>query len=148
VVLETIHKQGMLMLRCTLEPTATSRAIEVPQWMFDVAACQYLRLLEGPVASIGALFELKQLLSKSLLEQSAAVMQAEHHSLSNPGGAHAAFVEPASSATQSVPTIVGRSPLGGSAEGDSTAEPATVSPTAAPAGYKTSRLHSRRGGRR
>jgi hypothetical protein len=138
----------MVVLWCKLEATEKSYAIEVPQWMFDIATCQYLSLLEGPVASISVLFELKQLLSKSLSEQPAAVMQADHHSLSNTGGAHAAFVEPASSAIQSVPTIVGRNPLGGPAERDPTTESATVSPTAASAESKTSRLHSRRGGRR
>jgi hypothetical protein len=148
VVFETILKQGMVVSRCKLEATEKSCAIEVPQWMFDIATCQHLVLPEGPIASIDALFELKQLLSKSLLEQPAAVMQAEHHSLSNTGGAHAAFVEPASSATQSAPTIVGRNPLGGSAEGDSTTEPTTSGPTAAPAEYETSHLRSRRGGGR
>src|SRR5262245_51427841 len=51
------------MYRCTIELSSTVRAVEIPEWMFDAAACAVMRLAPAPVADVEALLQLKHLLS-------------------------------------------------------------------------------------
>lgn len=147
VVFDTVRKQGMSICRCGLEPADGNRSVEVPEWMFDVSVCTHLRLMPSPMVSTEALFELKQLLSTSLLVQDDVMMQAEHSSLFNTGGADAASVDAASSATEFVSATAHRSVLGDSAEGNQATKPATAIETVAPALCQTSGVRSsQRGG--
>lgn len=148
VVFDTVRKQGMPICRCSLEPADGNRSVEVPEWMFDVSVCTHMRLMPSPMASTQALFELKQLLSRSLLEQDDVMMQAEHSSLFNTGGADAASFDATSSATELVSDTTHRSALGDSAEGNPAAKPATAIETDAPALCPTSGVRSSQGGGR
>jgi hypothetical protein len=86
-VYEVLVKDGHSVCRCGLEEERNRRAIEIPTWMFEPAACCRLRVMA--VASVGcnALLELKALLRTVPRSDPGVVLQAQHHSLLAEGGA-------------------------------------------------------------
>ena len=72
-----------------LAGTPDSRALEVPQWMFDLAACSRTRITPSVAVTGAALLELKELLSRVRPGKSAVVFDARHRSLLCAGGADA-----------------------------------------------------------
>jgi len=84
-VFNTVAKNGDEVFRCGLESMETAWPLEVPQWMFDPAACFRIHFATSPAVNCEALLELKR----------EAVLQAGHHSLPRTGGADATLYEPA-----------------------------------------------------
>ena len=58
----TFVKRGRAVAHCSLEDVQTSRVLEVPLWMLDVAACCRTRVSKQGFASAQSLRELKELL--------------------------------------------------------------------------------------
>src|SRR5271166_942664 len=82
-----VTKGEQAVFRCALEPANVARPLEVPQWMFDAAACCRVVLAATPSVSVDVLRELDQLISAVKPAEPAAVLQAEHLSLRDSGGA-------------------------------------------------------------
>ena len=80
-------EQGIF--RCALEQADVARPLEVPQWMFDAVACCRIELVAMPSACMSALRELDRLLSSAGAGERSYVLQAEHLSLPDSGGAYA-----------------------------------------------------------
>jgi hypothetical protein len=107
------------VLRCALESTDVTRALEIPQWMFDPVACTAMTMRESPRVDVVALRALVNVL-RSASVAAAPVLQAGHQP--QPGGAHATedlapqrSVDAVSSTTD--PTGLGKSAGGGSSSG-------------------------------
>ena len=83
----TVTKGEQAVFRCALEPADAARPLEVPQWMFDAAACCRVVLAATPSVSVEVLRELDQLISAVSLPSGPEVLQAEHLSLRDSGGA-------------------------------------------------------------
>lgn len=81
-----VTKGERAVFRCALEPADVARPLEVPQWMFDAAACCRVALAASPSVTVEVLRELDQLISAVKPAERTEVLQAEHHS---PGGARA-----------------------------------------------------------
>src|SRR5215469_10140781 len=58
----TLVKRGRAVAHCSLEDIQTSRVLEVPLWMLDVAACCKTRVSKPGFASAESLRELKEVL--------------------------------------------------------------------------------------
>jgi hypothetical protein len=137
------------VLRCSLEAMEQARPIEVPQWMFDPAACCRMHLVTSPAVNCEALLELKRLLARATAGCNKAVLQAQHHSLANPGGADATHAEPAagdsiqlvSSSSEDVAVVAVA--IRSAAE-----RSALVGATAAPLSRRAAQRHGRKGGGR
>jgi hypothetical protein len=80
---------GYAVFHRSLEPTCATRLLEIPQWMFDVAAVCLMRIAVVPFASCEALRELKGLLLSTAVTGAETVIQATHQSLSRTGGSDA-----------------------------------------------------------
>ena len=79
------------MFRCGSEEGPARRHLEIPQRMFDLAACCRVRLAAAPVVGCEALLDLKVLLRSVPGQGPDFVLQAQHHGL---GGADAKITEP------------------------------------------------------
>jgi hypothetical protein len=107
-VYEVLVKQGHSVCRCGLEEERTRRAVEIPTWMFEPAACCRLRVMAVPTVDCDALRALQALLRAVPRSDPGVVLQAQHHSLLAAGGADAPVSEPtATLATHAVssPTL-------------------------------------------
>jgi hypothetical protein len=82
-----VTKGEQAVFRCALEPADLARPLDVPQWMFDAAACCRLVLAAAPSVGVEVLRELDQLISAVSLPSGPEVLQAEHLSLPDSGGA-------------------------------------------------------------
>ncbi len=129
-IYQTLTKNGAAICRCGLSQTPNSRALEVPQWMFDSAACSRTRITPSVAVTGAALLELKELLSRVRPGKSAVVLDAQHRSLLCAGGADAVCNEFTTSgpAPAVSPDLQGPS-LGGVAARDTTADGASFSAT-------------------
>jgi hypothetical protein len=73
---------------CSLEDVPTSRVLEVPLWMLDVAACCKTRVSKPGFASVQSLRELKEVVQSALpLAQAPDTSEAQHRYLLDAGGA-------------------------------------------------------------
>jgi hypothetical protein len=88
-VFAAVSKGDELVFRCALEQADVARPLEVPQWMFDAAACCRTSLTATPSASITALRALDTLLGLAAAPAGSAVLKAEHRSKFAIGGAYA-----------------------------------------------------------
>src|ERR1700730_1483372 len=61
----TLVKRGRAVAHCSLEELQTSRVLEVPLWMLDVAACCKTRVSKPGFVSAQSLRELKELLQSA-----------------------------------------------------------------------------------
>lgn len=75
------------MFRCRTDDS--SRALEVPQWMFEVAMCCRSQLAPRAIVACRALYELRELIGATERIASTPVLQAEHLTPHTAGGAHA-----------------------------------------------------------
>ena len=73
--------------RCVLEHADDSRSFEVPQWMFDAAACCRIALSPTPAVTYEVLRELHRLIDSACRPDVEAVLQAGHLAIPDPGGA-------------------------------------------------------------
>ena len=118
--MQILERPGARIYQCRLEGSNDSRTREIPEWMFDVAACQSTRVTDSPEVDICALMDLRTLLGSVALEGCARVRQAEHHSLSNMEGADAKHNDAVKGGpTEPVPPTPGEHPVGELTEGDS-----------------------------
>lgn len=92
----------MAVFRCLLD-TESKRAIEIPQWMFDAAACCRMMEVRAPHVTCAALRELVGLLAGAEGGPASPVVEAEHLIPESPGGARE-LEEPAK-AEQSADTV-------------------------------------------
>jgi hypothetical protein len=93
-VYEVLVRQGHSVCRCGLEEERNRRSIEIPTWMFEPATCGRLRVLSVPTVSCDALLELQGLLRTVQHPDHGGVLQAQHRSLLDAGGADATVREP------------------------------------------------------
>ncbi|MGH9818456.1 MAG: hypothetical protein ACRD6I_20525, partial [Candidatus Acidiferrales bacterium] len=78
-ILGAVVKAGHTVYRCMLEYADDSRALEIPQWMFDAAMCCRIALSSTPAVTCEALRELHHLIeSVSRSDAHGDVLQAEH----------------------------------------------------------------------
>ena len=84
-----VTKGERAVFRCALEPADVARPLEVPQWMFDAAACCRILLADTPSVTVQVLRDLDQLISAVKPAERTEVLQAEHLSLRDSGGAYA-----------------------------------------------------------
>ena len=80
-------KGEQAVFRCALERADIARSLEVPQWMFDAAACCRVALVEAASVSVETLREFDRLLRAAMGANESSVLQAEHPTLPDAGGA-------------------------------------------------------------
>jgi hypothetical protein len=103
--------------------------------MFDVSACSHLHLLQAPAVTVEVLCGLKALLT-TFLESRDGLMQAEHHSLLNMGGANAKSDKAADGSTQFVSAAESRCFLGQATQRNPATDHTVTGPVASPAWHK------------
>src|SRR5215831_17263210 len=69
----TLIKRGQAVAHCSLEDVQTSRVLEVPLWMLDVAGCCKTRVSKPGFASAQSLRELKEVLQAARLRTQAPI---------------------------------------------------------------------------
>ena len=89
VIHDAFVRHGQAVLRCTLEHEERSRALDIPQWMFDRALCCMMPMAEGPWVSWEALQDLQTLLSHQSSTRDVGVLQDQHRSSPAEGDADA-----------------------------------------------------------
>src|SRR5262245_8009581 len=129
-VYEALTKGGHALCRCGFDDQRNDRSLEVPAWMFELAACDHLHLIDTPFVHGQALLELKTVLQTAL---HAGVLQAQHHSLPA-GGADATVQMPTTSlATDPVSSAASPPVLSAAAVGHPGQNDSSAGPTAPPA---------------
>ena len=89
-------KRGRAVAHCSLEDLHTSRVLEVPLWMLDVAACCKTRVSKPGFASAQSLRELKEVLQSALPRaQADDTPDTQHRYLLDAGGADGGIGGPA-----------------------------------------------------
>ena len=88
-IVGAVAKSERAVYRCVLEQGDDSRSLEVPQWMFDAAACCWIALSPTPAVTGEALRELRRLIEGACRPDVHAVLQAGHLAIPDPGGARA-----------------------------------------------------------
>ena len=88
-VYEVLVRHGHSVSRCGLEEERTRRAVEIPTWMFEPAACGRLRVMAVPTVDCDALREVQALLRTARRPDPGVVLEAQHRSLLAAGGADA-----------------------------------------------------------
>ena len=84
----TLVKRGRAVAHCSLEDVQTSRVLEVPLWMLDVAACYKTQVSKRGFASTQSLRELKEVLESALPRAKAHdASETQHRYLLHAGGA-------------------------------------------------------------
>lgn len=134
-IYQVVDRNGQVWMRCGDDQVEGLRRLEVPQWMFESAACGALRMAGTPVVDCEALLDLKALLASAVLERRSAVEQAEHLSLPCTEGANAQVTEAAAArsagSTEALSSTVCQAALGAAAAGDPAANGATAGKAAA-----------------
>ena len=80
VIHDAFVRHGQAVLRCTLDHQERSRALEIPQWMFDRAPCCRMHVAEAPRVSWEALRECQALRHHQSPAGHARVLQDQHRS--------------------------------------------------------------------
>jgi hypothetical protein len=84
----SLVKRGRAVVHCSLKDIQTSRVLEVPLWMLDVAACCKTRVSKPGCASAQSLRELKEVLQSALPRAKAHdAAETQHRYLLHAGGA-------------------------------------------------------------
>ena len=92
----TLIKRGQAVAHCSLEEVQTSRVLEVPLWMLDVAGCCKTRASKPGFASAESLRELKELLQAARPRAQAPIApQTQPRYLLQAGGADGSIGDPA-----------------------------------------------------
>ena len=89
VIHDAFVRHGQAVLRCTLDHKERSRALDIPQWMFDRAPCCLMHVAEAPRVSWEALRECQELLHHQSPTGQANVLQDQHRSSPAQGDADA-----------------------------------------------------------
>lgn len=128
------------MFRCGSEEGPARRHLEIPQRMFDLAACCRVRLAAAPVVGCEALLDLKVLLRSVPGQGPDFVLQAQHHGL---GGADAKITEPTEGHSIRTVSSVAEEPADA---GVAARSPREDGATVARAQWKSPRLRQGKGG--
>jgi len=137
MVYEALTKGGYPVCRCGFDDQRNDRSLEVPAWMFEPAACDHLRLTGTPIVDCHALAELKTRLQTALR---ADVLQAQHPSVNDAGGADATVPNPSASlATDALSSAAAPAAISGPPTGHSGQDDPTAGPPPPPAGRPTAR---------
>ena len=92
----TLVKRGRAVAHCSLEDVQTSRVLEVPLWMLDVAAGRKTQLSKRGFASAQSLRALKEVLQSALPRaQAHDAPETQHRYLLDAGGADGGIGGPA-----------------------------------------------------
>jgi hypothetical protein len=146
---EALTRKGRAVCRCGVDENPGGRLLEIPQWMFDSAACCRMRMTKVPTVSCGALLDLKALLRCASSPDSAVVLQGQYRSLLSPGGADARITKPAESRSiQTISSAPEAPVLAGAASRNQTENSTVAGATAARAHRKSPRLRQQKGGKR
>src|SRR5215831_5883552 len=86
-VYEVLAKRGQSLCRCGFEDERSVRSVEIPTWMLEPAACCRLPMMAVPTVSSDALMALKALLRTVPGPAVDVVLQAQHRSSLDAGGA-------------------------------------------------------------
>jgi len=87
-------KRGLAVAHCSLEEVQTGRALEVPLWMLDVAACGKIRVSKCAIASVQSLRELREIL-ESAQRPTPNIPESQHRYWLDIGGADGSITGPA-----------------------------------------------------
>ena len=90
----TLVKRGLAVARCSLEDVQPFRILEIPVWMFDVAACCRIRSTGSSVVTVEALRDLMTVLRCTPRSDLDVAIQVQHRYLLNAGGADVGIAEP------------------------------------------------------
>ena len=132
-VLSAVTKGDTVVLRCVLEQADVARPLEVPQWMFDAAACCGISLVAAPRVGVRSLRSLSDLLAAADGTRR-CVLQAKHPSLPSPGGACATRENaPLTRSAGAVPCTTNDTAMGGIPARDPRADATSAGATAAAA---------------
>jgi hypothetical protein len=132
------------MYRCHIPGKEKRNCFEIPQWMFDSAVCSRTRVTESPHVCATALQTLKQLLEEICTASRSAVIEAQHRSLSEKGGADAQTpTKPAARPAEPVPACA-ETPTVESVSGGDPGGCGTTVDSAVPRLCETSATRSRR----
>lgn len=133
---------------CTLEEGDGGRALEVPQWMFDAAACY--RTVQSPTSFVtcDALRDLRHLIEQASGSDELSVLQIEHLSGHDPGGADAKQESAFRDSDGIVSPACGDSAMGRDASRSTPGSAGSVSPAAVASTTRTTRGKSRSAGAR
>ena len=77
------------VFRCALESGDRVRTIDIPQWMFDPVVCRRIEIVTSPSVSVTALRDLARVCASAREAEPRAVVEAEHPTTPDRGGAHA-----------------------------------------------------------
>lgn len=77
-VVETFRRSDHAISRCRLDADPSGRALELPQWMLDRAACSRLRLAQEPLVPPTVLRRLNDILKSTRGGTAAGVVQDQH----------------------------------------------------------------------
>ena len=80
-------RQGSVAIYATLEQEDRHQLLEVPSWMFDLATCATMPLVDHPYVGIKHLQALKELLKSAAEGTDADVIETQHLDLSRKGDA-------------------------------------------------------------
>jgi hypothetical protein len=147
VVDDVFVKYGQCVCRCWLEGESTRRVVEIPIWMCEPATCGRLRVTLTPTVHCDVLRELQALLRIVRHPARDGVLQAQHRSLLDAGGADATVREPpAPGATHALPSPSFPSVVSDAATGHPREDDPIARSAAAPARGPKPRLRPTTGG--
>jgi hypothetical protein len=86
-IVSAMARGGIATFRCRVDDS--SRCLDVPQWMFDVASCCRAQLASKAMVACRALCDLRDLIEATERISCIPVLQAEHPISHAAGGAHA-----------------------------------------------------------
>ena len=82
-----VAKSEHPIFRCALDRGENAPQLEIPQWMFDAAACCGMTLVETASVSVGTLRDLTRLICAVEGSTEIGVLQGKHLTLPDAGGA-------------------------------------------------------------
>jgi hypothetical protein len=146
VIHDAFVRHGQAVLRCTLEHEERSRALDIPQWMFDRALCCMMPMAEGPWVSWEALQDLQTLLSHQSSTCDVGVLQNQHRSSPAEGDADATSTQSSLRTVGVIAAASSTAHLADPASGHPRGYHMALDPSATPGSERP--RHQRPGGRR
>jgi hypothetical protein len=140
-------RQGVVAVYATLEQEDRHQLLEVPSWMFDLATCAAMPLVDHPYVGIKHLQALKELLKSAAEGTAADVIETQHLDSSRKGDADEKKEKTPPPTTQPVSVPDNHAALGIPAPRSATASLASARATAARGSQRSPRPSSKGGGR-
>src|SRR3954453_12393107 len=89
IVVEGVRRSHLSVFRCRLEDDESGRALELPQWMLDRAACTRTRPADEPLVTCHDLRHLKSLVDSARGDDAGGAVDIRHPLPSSRGDADA-----------------------------------------------------------